>query len=127
MAMSWVAEAMAMARPIPTTAARLAVGSTSAPEHEACHDHGLQRDDPGAPVPEPVRQPGYPDAVDERRPEKVDGIDADDQAGPADGGAAESVFLEPQVEAAADQHPGEPADDPEEENAGHAPLPVHRQ
>ena len=28
MAMSWVAEAMAMAKPIPTTAARLAVGST---------------------------------------------------------------------------------------------------
>ena len=98
-----------------------------APQHQACQDHPLQGDDPGATVPEPLRQPGHPEPVDQRRPEEVDRVDPEDQAGPADGGAAQALFLQPQAQRAADQDPGKAADDPEQEDAGHAPLEVDRQ
>ena len=98
-----------------------------APQDEARQDHGLQGDDPGAAVPEPVRQPGHPQPVDQRRPEEIDRVDAEDQSGPADGGAAQTVFLQPEAESAADEHPGKAADDPEQEDASHAPFDVDRE
>ena len=95
-----------------------------APEHEADQDRRLKGDDPGPPLPDPPGEPGQPDPVDERRPQEVEGIDAEDEAGPADRAAAESVLLQPEAEAAADEDPGEAADDPEQEDAGHPPLEV---
>ena len=74
---------------------------------------------------EPDRQPGQLDPVDERRPEKIEGVDAEDQAGPADGAAADTVFLQPEAKTAPDQDPGKTADDPEEKDAGYAPLVIH--
>ena len=98
-----------------------------APQDQGGQDHRLQRDDPGAAVSDPVRQPGHPDPIDKGRPQKVEGVDAEDEAGPADGAAAEAVLLQPEAEAAADQHPREAADDPEQEDAGHPPLEVEGQ
>ena len=55
-----------------------------APEQEADKDDRLQGQDPRLAVAEPVGQHGNPQPVDQRRPQKVEGVDAEDQAGPAD-------------------------------------------
>ena len=97
------------------------------PDDQTGENDHLEDDDPRAPVTDQAREPRYPDAIDERRPQEVEGVDAEDEAGPAYGAAGKTVLLEPQVEAAADQNPGKPADDAQEEDAGHAGLEVVRE
>ena len=56
----------------------------SAPEQDADKDERLQDQDPRLAVAEPVGQHWYPQPVDQRRPEPVEAVDGEDQAGPAD-------------------------------------------
>ncbi len=42
------------------------------------------------------REIRYPKPVDQRCPQKVERVHAEYQTGPADGTAAQSIFLEPQ-------------------------------
>ena len=94
------------------------------PCDEAHKDDCLKDDDPGATVSQPGRQPGYSDPVDERRPEKVERVNAKDEARPADRCPAQAVFLQPQAEGASNKHPRKSTDDAEKKNAAHAPLKV---
>ena len=95
-----------------------------APQDETHQHCGLKDQDPGAPLAESLRKPRQPDTIDERGPEKVERVDAEYEAGPADRAAAEAVLRQPEGEAAPDEHPGEAADDPEKEDAGHPPLEI---
>ena len=73
-------------------------------------------------MPDLVCEPWYSDSIDLRCPPEIDRINTEDQAGPADGAAAQTFLLQPECQRAAHQHPWETADHAQQQDTKHAFL-----